>query len=119
MARSRFGIGPKQSKWGRISRMNLDKRSVRGVGDNGADPWRRLAAAILFQAARDAHNPNGAIAAHEAGIRGMTLADDARRFLVSPAAASLALELGIAPEVYGAFVADLPPPAQIALPGLE
>jgi hypothetical protein len=103
-----------------ISVMGLDKRSGRGVGDNGSNPWRRLAASILFQAARDAHSSNGWWAAREAGLpRGVTLADDAIGFLISPAARALALELGIAPEVYRAFVADLPPPAQIALPGLE
>jgi hypothetical protein len=99
--------------------MNSDRRSARGGGD-GADPWRRLAAAILYQSCRDAHDWNGWKAAAEAGLpKGVSLADDAQRFLISPAARALALELGLDPEVYRCFLADLPPPAQMALPGIE
>lgn len=85
------------------------------------DPWRALACAVLGQAMQDAHHPGGRKAARAAGLpEGVTLADDSRDFIHGPGAADLLglLDLDLDGAGLARIRAELPPPAQPALPGL-
>ena len=67
-------------------------------------PWRRLGAAVLLQAARDAQDNDRD-----------SDPTDARAFLTCPGARDLALALDIDPQCSDRFTGSLPAPRQPAL----